>query len=329
MKHVSKAAMIVVASSVALSGCASGTSAGNEPADGDSWPTAKNVTFVIPYSAGGPSDTAGRILSECLAADLGGTWVPENETGAAGVAAMNKITGAAPDGYTLGIVTQSTTVTAPLLVAKEAGYTYEDFDFIGQVMSYPSLFVVPKDSPYETMEDLAEAAAENPGSISVATSGAQTPFTFALQQMAGAGVGFTAVPFPGDADANVAALGGQVDAKFGGMNEQTLQYVESGDLRPLATGTDDGIPESLDGVPSLADAGLPDDLLTTDTMMAIAGPSGLPASVTDVLEPALEACVGGTAFTDVMAYQARWKTGDETRKFLADYEATLRELFAE
>jgi len=261
-----------------------------------------------------------------LADEVGGRWVVDNLTGAAGVEAMNKIINATPDGHTFGTVSHSMAVATPLLVAKDAGYTYEDFGWIGQIALYPSLLLVQSDSPYKTMEDLIDAAKAKPGSISVATSGAQSSFHLALGQIADEyGVKLTGVPFPGDADAIAALLGGQVDARFSGLNPDALKYIESGDFRPLATGATGAVPDVIKDVPTLESLGFT-DLISTDTTFAVAGPKGLSDEVTKKLTAATEKCVGSDEYKNVMKFQAKFGDSDEVLAFMKKYDANLQRL---
>ncbi len=101
-----------------------GTSAGSSDRAGG-YPE-RTVRFIVPYSAGGPTDIGARALMPCFEKRLGGTWIVENRPGGAGAPAMTEIAGARPDGHTLGVGSQSTFVTTPL-VADGASYTYESF----------------------------------------------------------------------------------------------------------------------------------------------------------------------------------------------------------
>lgn len=307
----------------ALTACGADTSSDGSAGD---WPGNKPIRYIVPYSPGGAVDVSSRLIVDCLADEVGGRWVVDNLTGAAGVEAMNKIINATPDGHTFGTVSHSMAVATPLLVAKDAGYTYEDFGWIGQIALYPSLLLVQSDSPYKTMEDLIDAAKAKPGSISVATSGAQSSFHLALGQIADEyGVKLTGVPFPGDADAIAALLGGQVDARFSGLNPDALKYIESGDFRPLATGATGAVPDVIKDVPTLESLGFT-DLISTDTTFAVAGPKGLSDEVTKKLTAATEKCVGSDEYKNVMKFQAKFGDSDEVLAFMKKYDANLQRL---
>lgn len=267
-------------SSDADAGASAGTGAGDYPE--------RSVRFLVPYSAGGPTDLGARSLMPCFEEALGGSWIVENRPGAGGGLAMTEIANAEPDGYTIGVGSQSTFVTTPL-IAGDSTYTYEDFAYAGQMMEFPSVWLVGAESPYQTMEDLLEAAETNPDGITVGTSGAQVSFSLATEQLADRGYNFTVVPFQGTAEANTAILGGNVDARWEAADTTTLELIEGGRVRPLATGAEESLP-ILPDVPPLSEAGI-EDVLDTRTFYGVVGPDGLDPAIADVLTETLETCV--------------------------------------
>jgi tripartite-type tricarboxylate transporter receptor subunit TctC len=269
---------------VALAACGGGS--GGSTGDGGSYPE-RTVRFVVPYSAGGPTDIGARALLPCFEERLGGTWIVENKPGGAGAPAMTEIATARPDGHTLGVGSQSPLVTTPL-VADGVGYTFESFTYAGQMMEFPSVWFVRADSPYRTMQDLLEAARSGPG-ITVGTSGTQVSFSLATQQLAARGYRFTVVPFQGTAEANTAVLGGNVDARWEAADTSTLKMIEDGQIRPLATGAEQQLP-ILPGVLTLAEVGI-DDVLDTRTFYGVVGPKGLDPAIARRLAETLQQCV--------------------------------------
>src|SRR4029079_16007788 len=113
---------------------------------------------------------------------------------------------AAPDGYTIGVITTPNVVTIPL--QRKARVTWQSYDLLGNVVDDPGTFVVPNDSPIEDWAGLIAAAKANPGGISIGTTGIGSYSNIAilsLQKLAG--VGFTQVPFPGTAGIRTALSG--------------------------------------------------------------------------------------------------------------------------
>lgn len=303
--------------------CGGGSTTEGTAGAADGYPE-RTVRFVVPYSAGGPTDIGARALMPCFQSALGGTWVVENRPGGAGAPGMTEIAGAKPDGYTLGVGSQSTFVTTPLL-AEGAGYTQDSFTHVGQMMEFPSVWFVHRDSPYETMEDLLEAARSKP--ITVGTSGAQVSFSLATQQLADRGYQFTLVPFQGTAEANTAVLGKNVDARWEAAETTTLSMIEDGSVRPLATGAEEEL-SFLPGVPTLMDSGLEEEVLETRTFYGVAGPEGLDPEITKVLADTLESCVQeDESFRSTIGESyAQYANGDDLLERLNAYGETVSEI---
>lgn len=274
-----------------LAGCAAAPTSGSE-----NFPQ-REVRFVLPYSAGGPSDLGARALMECFEQRFGESWVVENQAGGAGAPAMVDVATAGPNGYLLGLGTQSTLVTTPTL-EESVGYTSEDFTYIGQPMALPSLILVRQDSPFRTVDDLLAAARAAPDTISVGTSGAQTSFSMAVRELAGRGTVFNMLPFEGTSEANAALLGGTVDARWDAAGRDTLALLEAGRARPLATGSERRL-TFLPEVPTLAERGVT-DLIDTTTFYAMIGPRNLDPGIAERLRAALPGCVADPGYRNAV-----------------------------
>ena len=169
----------------------------------------KPITLVVPYPPGGGADISARLLAPMIERRLGGNAriVVTNRPGAGGEVGFNIIAEAAPDGYTIGVITTPNIVTIPL--QRKARVTWQSYDLLGNVVDDPGTFVVPADSPIRTWAELIAAAKANPGGVSIGTTGIGSYSNIAilsLQQLAGVSV--TQVPFPGTAGIR-AALSGQ------------------------------------------------------------------------------------------------------------------------
>lgn len=275
-----------------------------EPAGADSTFPTQTIRFILPYSAGGPTDLGVRALAPCMATELGGDIVVENRAGAGGATAKNRVLGALPDGHTLGVGTQSTLVTTPV-VTPGAGYEYTDFDFLGQFMEFPSAIMVAADSPIQTMEELLAINRD----VTFGTSGSQVSFSLAVRQLADQGFPWVVVPFDGTAEANTAALGGSIDARWEGLSSGILGQIQDGQFRALAVGT----PERLDylpDIPTIGEFGLT-GVIETTTFFAVFTPAGVPDDVRAQLSEALETCVKNDA-------EVRRLVGEERSVYLGE-----------
>jgi tripartite-type tricarboxylate transporter receptor subunit TctC len=323
MRVLRPLAALSVAPLILVTACADDGSTGSPAGAGD-YPE-RSVRFLVPYSAGGPTDIGARALMPCFEEALGGSWVVENLPGAGGALALGEIANAEPDGYTIGVGSQSTFVTTPL-IAGDSAYTYEDFSYAGQMMEFPSVWLVGADSPYQTMEDLLEAARSDPDGITVGTSGAQVSFSLATEQLADRGYNFTVVPFQGTAEANTAILGGNVDARWEAADTSTLELIEGGEVRPLATGAEERL-SILPDVPPLSEAGV-DDVLDTRTFYGVVGPKELDPAIADVLTETLETCVSEDEEyrSAIGEAYAQYAGPDELLERLDSYHSTVSEI---
>ncbi|MCC2595839.1 tripartite tricarboxylate transporter substrate binding protein [Pusillimonas sp. MFBS29] len=239
----------------------------------------KPVTVYIGFSAGGPTDTVGRLLADKLSQKLGQTFVVENKVGASGVVAANLVQKAKPDGYTLMLGSSSTLSIIPH-VQKNIQYdAINDFTPVALVASYPYYLAVPADSPFKTLDDLIAYGRDKNNELSYASAG-----TGAVNHLAGewlkeeTGIKALHVPYKGDSAAMPDLIAGRVDyALLAGI--VALPQVEAGKLRVLASASsspDKGAPNieiigqktapGFDAEPwngLMGPAGMPEDVVST------------------------------------------------------------------
>ncbi len=200
------------------------------PATNVDFPGKKQITIVVPYSAGGASDTTARIFAAELEKAIGTSVIVTNITGASGAVGLESVRSSKPDGYTIAYMPVESTMLRAL------GFTElssDDFRFIGRAMTIPAAITVRTDSPWQTFDEFLAYAKENPGAIQVGNSG-----TGSIWQIAAASVEqecdveFTHVPFDGAAPAVAALLGGNIQAVAVSPSE-VKNNVDSGDFRVL------------------------------------------------------------------------------------------------
>ena len=142
----------------AASGSAS--SGGSSSAETVDFPGNKQVSLIVPYSAGGASDTVARIYASELEQSLGTSIVVSNVTGASGAIGLEQVRNSNPDGYTIAYMPVESTML------KALGFTdlsTDDFRFIGRAMTIPAAVTVRADAPMDTFEDFVNYANEHPG----------------------------------------------------------------------------------------------------------------------------------------------------------------------
>lgn len=246
MRPVQRRAACFVAAAIARPARPAGAQA--------AWP-ARPLRLIVPFPAGGTTDTLSRILAERLGARLGQTVVVENRGGAAGVIAAELASRAEPDGYTLFLATIGTAAINPNLHAK-LNYRVEDLVPVGLFADLPNVLVVRANAPWTTLEAFLADARARPGRLTYASSGSGSSLHLSGEMLkADAGVDILHVPFRGGGDSANQILGGRVDA---GVNNlpTAIALIRAGQLRALAV-TGPVRSAALPDVPTVAESGLP------------------------------------------------------------------------
>ncbi|TCR70045.1 tripartite tricarboxylate transporter substrate binding protein [Bosea sp. BK604] len=201
------------------------------------YPTAKVVTIVVPFAAGGTTDLLGRILAERLAARMGGKFIVENRVGAGGNTGAATVARAEPDGYTLTMGTVSSHAINPGVYAKMPYDHIKDFAPISQVASVPNLLMVNVDLPAKTVPELIELLKKNPGKYSFGSSGAGTSTHMAAELFkVETGTDMVHVPYRSSGQVTQDLLSGQIQLTFDNITI-AWPHVEAGKIRALATAT--------------------------------------------------------------------------------------------
>lgn len=267
---------LIAALAVLLAACGD-SSSGQEA---QNYPT-REVTIVVPFPPGGPTDRDARIVAPRLEKALGQTVVVENVAGGSGAVGTSRVIGAKPDGYTLIMATLANAVAAPL--TGQSGYSRDDFATIGLIELSPGILVVSADARYESAEKLFQAAEAKPNSISVATNGALTAQHLDLERLARErDVPIKIVPFEGSAQAIPALLGDNVDA-LAAQSEQ-IPLIRAGKFKPLGVFAEERS-SFLPDTPTLREQGYN---LTGGSFIGLAAPKDTPREVVSTLEAALE-----------------------------------------
>src|SRR5688572_8454864 len=218
-----------------------------------SFPT-RAVRLIIPFSAGGAADVPGRILGQRLAEGFKQQVVIENRPGAGSSIGAEAAARAAPDGYTLFMISNTHFVTAALH-PKLAYDPLNDYTPISQVTSAPNVLVVHPSLPVKTVKELIALAKAKPGQIDYASSGqGSTQHLTGALFCAMAGIQMTHIPYRGSGPVTADLLGGQVMVAFPGIAGM-LPHIKSGKLRALGMTGSKRSPE-LPNVPTIAEAGV-------------------------------------------------------------------------
>src|SRR5687768_2344294 len=192
-----------------LAACGGGDGGGDAGSAAD-YPD-QEITFVVPFAAGGPTDTVTRLIAEPMSEELGQQIVVQNVEGAGGTVAAGEVAGAEPDGYTV-LMHHIGMSTAPALYPDLSYDPLVDFKTIGLVTEVPMTLIARQDFEPTTVEELVDYVTENADSVTYAHAGpgAASHLCGLLFQSA-LGVTLTEVPYDGTGPALTALEGGQVD----------------------------------------------------------------------------------------------------------------------
>jgi len=237
----------------------------------------KPVRLIVPYAAGGGTDTAARMIARKLAPLLGQAVVVENKPGAATQIGTAHVASAAPDGYTL-LMGTANLATNSVLYAKLPYDVGEDLAPVAWATDVPVYLLVPTASPVHDLEGLKRAAARQQG-LAFATAGTGSIPHLAGEQFSHqTGIALRHIPYKGSSEAATALVGGQVALSFDNLAPVHAQ-VQAGRLRPIAIAAQARNPD-LPDVPTLAELGVP---LSASSWWGVMAPAGTPKNVIALL----------------------------------------------
>ncbi len=248
------------------------------PAAAQDYPS-KTVRIIVPFAPGGSADVFGRFIAQRLQESLGQSFVVDNRPGGGSVIGTDAVAKAAPDGYTLLVMSNTHTVNESLIPSK-AFMLLRDFAPIAPI-NYSDLVLVTKgDLPYKNLGELIKAAKAKPGGMSYASSGPGTPYHMAGELFkAMAGIAVVHIPYKGSAGARTDVLGGQLEMMFDAIPTMT-EHVKSGKVKAMAT-TGKTRSSAMPDVPTMNEAGVPGYEATI--WLGLMAPKGTPAAIVNRL----------------------------------------------
>ncbi|MFW5694528.1 MAG: tripartite tricarboxylate transporter substrate binding protein [Alkalispirochaeta sp.] len=258
----------------------------------DSFPT-RAISYVIPFNPGGQSDVTAQYQKQYLEDALGVNVVIRHQPGAGGALAWSNLVKARPDGYTVTGNNVPHIIIQPM-VRENAGFETEELKPVYLFQSTPIGLAVDPDSPFDSLQDLLDYAADNPGEITVSGSGTHSGHHLALLQMQYlTDTEFTYIPATGAAPSVAAFLGGHTDAL---LANSTDLLSHSGDMKVLAIGTEQRF-QALPDVPTFIEEGLE---MTAGIDRGVAVPPETPDEIVATLEEAFDQVSANEEFVTEM-----------------------------
>lgn len=259
------------------------------PAFAERYPD-RPITMIVPYAAGGPTDTVARIVSEAMGRDLGQRVIVENIAGAGGTLGSTRAARSEPNGYTL-LLNHIGMATAPTLYPGSID-PLASFEFVGLVADVPMTIVARRSFPPNTLKELVDYTTKQGNKVTYAHAGAGTASHICGMLFASeTGARPVSVPYKGTGPAMIDLLGEQVDFMCD-QTTNTTNQIQSGEIKVYAVTTPSRI-AALPNVPPVNEAGL--EKMELAIWHGIYAPRGTPPEMTQKLTAALQAALVDSA----------------------------------
>jgi tripartite-type tricarboxylate transporter receptor subunit TctC len=251
-------------------------------AQADTYPS-KPITMIVPFSAGGPTDTVGRLVARAMEVDLKQPVVVENVGGPGGTIGAARVARAAPDGYTI-LIHHIGMSTAPTLYRKLPYNSLNDFETIGLINDVPMTIIARRDFPPNNFKELIDYVKKNKDKVTYANAGlGAASHLCGMLFMSAIGTDLTTVGYKGTAPAMNDLLGGQIDFMCDQTTNTTSQ-IKADKVKVYAVTTKKRVP-SLPNIPTADEAGLHG--FEVGIWHGLYAPKGTPKAVVDRLNKAL------------------------------------------
>ena len=239
------------------------------------------VRIVVPYAAGGGTDTIARLIGQRLNELWKQPVIIDNRGGANGMIGTDMVAKAKPDGLTLGLVIATQAINPSMY--KKLPYSEADFAPVTLLAEYPFIMVVTPSFPPKTAEEFIALAKARPGTITFASSGIGSGPHLGVELLKQrAGIDLVHVPYKGAGPASTDLIAGHVNMFFNNLLA-SAQMISSGQLRALAVTSSQRWP-TLPNVPTMEEAGMPD--FVTSIWFGVMAPAGTPREIVDKLSRA-------------------------------------------
>jgi tripartite-type tricarboxylate transporter receptor subunit TctC len=262
----------------ALCGLALSAALWAAPSAAQDYPS-RTIRFIVPFGAGGPTDVFTRALAEELRKSLGQSIVMENRPGAGTIIGTTEVARAAPDGYTL-LMISATQTTVETLNPNKSYQLMRDFVPVASLMNSELVLVVPQRSPVSTLRELIALAKAKPGTLNYGSSGLGSNYHMAGELVKNlASLDIVHIPYKGSTGARADIVSGQIDMMFDSVPTMAGTIADG---RVKALGTSGKVRSPiLPNVPTIAEAGVPGYDATI--WIGVMAPAGTPKEIVELL----------------------------------------------
>lgn len=246
---------------------------------------ARTIRLIVPYPPGGPADVMGRLIAQCLTANLGQQVIVDNRAGGGSTIGGREVARAEPDGYTLLVGSAATLAIGPTLYSNIGYDPATSFAPVASFSSVPYVMLAGSKNQAKTVKEVIADAKAHPGSLNVGVPNGAPPHMIAAWFRHITATDIVIVPYKGAATVITDLIGGQIDLAFE-TTSVTLAHVRDGSIRPLGVATAKRLPD-LPDVPTMIESGVPD--FVAASWIGVMAPAGTPAGIVTKLNAAIEA----------------------------------------
>jgi tripartite-type tricarboxylate transporter receptor subunit TctC len=283
-----------------------------QPLHAQTYPS-KAVRFIIPFPPGGPTDIIGRMAADILAKNLGQQFIADNRAGAGGNIGTDLCAKAAPDGYTVCMMTVAQSIS-PAIYRKLPFDPVKDFSHVTLMALLPSMLTVHPALPVKNVKELIALARSKPGQLIYASTGNGTSPHMLMEMFKWMSrTSMVHVPYKGQAPAVIDQIAGQVQLAFN-TAIGVMPHVQSGRLKPLAISTKERFPPMPD-LPSVAEAGLKD--FDASSWNGVVMPAGAPADIVKRINAVLAAAIKTPSGREQLLKRGAMVSGGSPQEFAA------------
>jgi tripartite-type tricarboxylate transporter receptor subunit TctC len=253
----------------------------------------KPINLIVSYSPGGGTDLVARAIAPFIEKYLGNNAriVIQNKPGAGGAIGFASLATSPPDGYTIGFINTPNVMTIP--IERDAGYTIDKLETLGNIVDDPGAFSVNKDHPAKTLKELAAYAKSKPGEVTYGTTGVGSDDHLAALLFSKiGGLSLNHIPMKGASDVKTGVIGKQIDIASMNIGEAAQAIAGGAPMRPLGVMAAKRSSIAPD-VPTFAEQGFNVEM---SSLRGIAAPRGVPADVKKQLIQAVERAANDPEF---------------------------------